>query len=77
MLVKRESFKSSFKEIVPDINNYSTHSGRSGGATLAANSDMKERVLQSHCRWKSDKAKNMYVKDSLKAKLDVSKTLSF
>jgi len=41
----RESFKSSFREIVPDIANYSTHSSRSGGATLAANSDVKERVL--------------------------------
>ena len=27
-------------------------------------------------RWKTKKAKNMYVKDSLKAKLDVSKALS-
>ena len=72
----RESFKSSFKGIVPDIANYSTHSGRSGGATLAANSDVKERVFQRHGRWKTKKAKNMYVKDSLKAQLDVSKALS-
>ena len=27
-------------------------------------------------RWKTKKVKNMYVKDSLKAKLDVSKALS-
>ena len=44
--------------IVPDIVNYTTQSGRSGG------------------RWKTKKVKNMYVKDSLKAKLDVSKALS-
>lgn len=73
----RESFKTSFKEIVPEIANYSTHSSRSGGATLAANSDVKERVFQRHGRWKTKKAKNMYVKDSLKAKLDVSKALTF
>lgn len=72
----RESFKSSFKGILPDIANYSTHSGRSGGATLAANSDVKERVFQRHGTLKTKKAKNMYVKDSLKAKLDVSKALS-
>ena len=44
--------------MVPDIVNYTTQSGRSGG------------------RWKTKKVKNMYVKDSLKAKLDVSKALS-
>ena len=34
----RQSFKKSFRDIVPDITNFSTHSARSGGATSAANS---------------------------------------
>ena len=48
----RESFKASFKGIVPDISKCSTHSTRSGGATIAANSGVKERVFQpfSYCR---------------------------
>ena len=38
----RESFKASFKGIVPDISKYSNHSTRSGGATIAANSALKK-----------------------------------
>lgn len=72
----REAFKSSFKEIVPDIHNYSTHSCRAGAATLAANSDVKERVIQNQGRWKTSKAKDIYIKDSLKAKLELSKALT-
>ena len=43
--IYRESFKASFKGTVPDISKYSTHSTRSGGATIAANSGVKERVF--------------------------------
>ena len=42
----RESFKRFFKEIVPDISKYSTHSMRAGGATLAANAGVPESQLQ-------------------------------
>ena len=37
----RESFKASFKGIVPDISKYSAHSTRSGGAAIVANSVVK------------------------------------
>ena len=72
----RESFKKSFRDIVPDISKFSTHSARSGGATLAANSGVPERNLQRHGRWASTSAKNIYVKDSLASRLEVSKSLS-
>ena len=71
----RESFKASFKGIVPDISNFSTHSSRSGGATVAANSGVKERVFQRHGRWKTKEAKDIYVKDSVSARLSVSQNL--
>ena len=71
----RESFKASFKGIVPDISKYSTHSTRSGGATIAANSGVKERVFQRHGRWKTKMAKDLYVKDSVSSRLNVSKSL--
>ena len=48
----------------------------SGGATLAANYGVPERNLQSHGRWASTSAKNIYVKDSLASRLEVSKSLS-
>ena len=72
----RQSFKKSFRDIVPDINNFSTHSARSGGATSAANSGIPERNFQRHGRWASVSAKNTYIKDSLASRLDVSKSLS-
>jgi len=49
---------------------------RSGGATLAAGSGVSERNLQRHGRWASVTAKNIYVKDSLASRLEVSKALS-
>ena len=69
----RQSFKKSFRDIVPDITNFSTHSTRSGGATSAANSGIPERNFQRHGRWASVSAKNTYIKDSLASRLDVSK----
>ncbi|CAH3186559.1 unnamed protein product [Porites lobata] len=57
----RQSFKKYFRDIVPDITNFSTHSAKSGGATG---------------RWASVSAKNTYIKDSLASRLDVSKSLS-
>ena len=71
----RESFKGSFKNIITDIQKYSTHSSRSGGATIAANLGVNDRIFQRHGRWKTKKAKNMYVKDSIASKLNVSKNL--
>ena len=49
---------------------------RSGGATLAANSGVPERNLQHHGRWASTSAKNIYVRDSIASRLEVSKSLS-
>ena len=67
----RESFKRLFKDIVPDISRYTTHSMRSGGATLAVNAAIPERQI----RWKSTAAKDMYIKDSLHSRLSVSNSL--
>lgn len=54
----------------------STHTARSGGATLAASSGVSERNLQRHGRWASVAAENINVKDSLASRLEVSKALS-
>ena len=66
----RQSFKKSFANIVPDISKFSTHSARSGGATLAASSGVPERNLQRHGRWASP------LRRTLKSRLEVSKGLS-
>ena len=72
----RYSFKKSFSDIVSDIAKFSTHSTRSEGATSAVTSGASERNIQRHGRWASVEAKNIYVKDSLASRLEVSKSLS-
>ena len=54
---------------------YDLHSLRAGGASLAANKVIPERLFKHHGRWKSDRAKDSYVEDDLKMLLSVSKNL--
>lgn len=62
------------KLVAPELN-LGLHSLRSGGATMAANSDVKERCWKRHGRWKSDFSKDGYVEDSIVSRLEVSKHL--
>ena len=71
----RDYFKSTFKDIVPNIALFSTHSLRAGGASAAANAGVADSLFQRHGRWKSVSAKNGYVEDSLESRLLVSKNL--
>ena len=52
------------------------HSLRAGGATAAANAGVPDRLLKRHGRWRSETAKDGYVKDSDKKHLEVSKHLA-
>ena len=54
---------------------FGVHSFRAGGATVAANAGVPDRMFKRHGRWKSENAKDGYVKDSLTARLSVSKSL--
>lgn len=54
---------------------FSLHSLRAGGATAAANAGVPDRLFKRHGRWKSESAKDGYVKDSVDALLSVSKNL--
>ena len=71
----RELFRVALLPYVDDISKYGLHSLRSGGATAAANNGIPDRLFKRHGRWKSDKAKDGYVKDSINARLLVSKSL--
>lgn len=51
------------------------HSFRAGGAMSAANAGVPDRMFKRYGRWQSENAKDGYVKDSLEARLDVSKCL--
>ena len=56
---------------------FGMHSLRAGGATTAANAGVPDRLFKWHGRWKSETAKDGYVKDSLESKMSVSKTLGY
>ena len=71
----RDHFKASFKDIVPDISRFGTHSLRAGGASAAANAGVNDRLFQRHGRWKTVSAMNGYVDDNLESRLTVSKML--
>lgn len=55
--------------------NLGLHSLRAGGATTAANKNIKDRCIKAHGRWASDSSKNRYVKDSLNNRLEVTAAL--
>ena len=73
----REIFKECLKEIGVDHKLYCLHSLRSGGATSAVryNTNLSERVLELHGRWKSDTAKDMYVLEDVSKRLQVTSQL--
>ncbi|XP_021340346.1 uncharacterized protein LOC110441503 [Mizuhopecten yessoensis] len=72
----REHFIESFSAFVPDIKSYGLHSFRAGGATAAANCGIPDRLFKRHGRWRSETAKDGYVKDKFDERLSVSQHLN-
>ena len=60
----RELFLAKLKLLGFDATKFSLHSLRSGGATAAANAGVADRLFKRHGRWRSETAKDGYVKDS-------------
>ena len=69
----REILLSTLEGIGLDKKKFGLHSLRSGGAAATAGID--DRLFNKHGRWKSDKAKDGYVKESITDRLLVSKKL--
>ena len=72
----RELFLAKLNELGFDSKQFGLHSLRSGGASAAANAGVPDRLFKRHGRWKSETAKDGYVKDSVKSRLSVSKSLN-
>ena len=51
---------------------FGIHSLRAGGATVAANAGVQDRVFKRHGRRKTDGAKDGYIEDSVEKRLEVS-----
>ena len=58
-----------------DKSKYGLHSLRSGGALAAANVGVPDRWFKRHGRWRSENAKDGYVKDKLEDRLQVTRNL--
>ena len=58
-----------------NLSKFGLHSLRSRGAIAAANNGVPDRLFKRPGRWKSDKAKDGYVKDSISELLSVSLNL--
>ncbi|XP_063397693.1 uncharacterized protein LOC134682015 [Mytilus trossulus] len=70
----RENILKRLKLIAPTLN-LGLHSLRAGGATAAASSEVNERCIKRHGRWKSDSSKDGYIADTLEKRLSVSQSL--
>ena len=70
----RETIVSRLREVCGHTN-LGLHSLRAGGATAAARASVPDRLWKRHGRWRSEKAKDGYVDDSVDHKLLVSKSL--
>lgn len=71
----RELFISAFSPFVNNIKHFGLHSLRSGGASTCANLGVPDRIFKRHGRWRSETAKDGYVKDSIPDLLSVSRNL--
>jgi hypothetical protein len=71
----REVVLAAFSSLGYSVKLFGLHSLRSRGATAAANAGIHYRLFKRHGRWKSETAKDGYVKDNLQSLLSVSKSL--
>lgn len=71
----REIILSALEDIGLDKKKFGLHSLRSGGATAAAAAGVNDRIFKKHGRWKSETAKDGYVRETLSEKLSVSSNL--
>ena len=71
----RELILQAFKDIGLSTKSFGTHSLRAGGATAAAENSVSDRLFKKHGRWKSERAKDGYVKEGIDQLLSVSLNL--
>ena len=60
-----------------DISRYGLHGLRAGGASAAANHGVPDRLFKRHGRWRSENAKDGYVRDELNERLKVSQVWDY
>ena len=71
----RELFRSAVVKAGYDADMFGLHSLRSGGASSAVAAGIPDRLVKRQGGWRSDTAMMSYLKESVPALLQVSKTL--
>ena len=71
----RELFLAKLKKLGFDASKFGLHSLRAGGASAAANAGVVDRLFKRHGRWRSESAKDGYIKDSRDVLMSVSRSL--
>ena len=71
----RELFKKKVADLGLPPSNFGLHSLRVGGATTAVNAKVLHRLFKRHGRWRSEDAKDGYIKDHIQSRLEVSRSL--
>ena len=71
----RDLFRKNLSDLGFPPNEFGLHSLRAGGATAGAIAKVPDRMFKRHGRWKSENAKDGYVKDDVKSRLEVSRSL--
>ena len=71
----RELLLARLQELGYNSECFGLHSLRAGGASAAANAGISDRLFKRHGCWRSETAKDGYIKDSLESRLSVSKNL--
>jgi len=71
----RKLLLNSLTAIGTDSKQFCLHSLRSGGASAAASNNISDRLIKAHGRWRTDLAKDGYIKDNLNKQFVVSSNL--
>ncbi|XP_011404397.1 PREDICTED: uncharacterized protein LOC100634483 [Amphimedon queenslandica] len=71
----RELLQAKLQSLGYDPSLFGTRSFRAGGAMLAADQGVQDRILKRHERWRSEMAKDGYVKDFVETRLKISRKL--
>ena len=71
----RELFVEKMDTIREEDENLGLHSLRSGGASSAAHNGVSDRLISKQGRWRSEKARDGYIKDDKQTRMSVSLSL--
>ena len=71
----RETFVKHVRAVYGTVLKYTLHGLRAGGASEAASNGIDGRSISKHGRWKTQKARNAYIHDSVANRLRVTRSL--